>query len=108
MTTKTSQTELAARLRISEEEAHILASIFSSYLADQQIFAFGSRATGKHLWRFSDLDLAITNPLSNSQHAAVTEALDDSMLTFAVDLVELPRLDPDFRSRIEPDLIRLA
>jgi hypothetical protein len=99
---------LPESLHISNQERGILTILFANHLRGYEVFPFGSRATGKHLRRFSDLDLAVGQSLSTRQPAAFVDALDDSMLTFAFDLVELPLLDPDFRLRIEPDLLRIA
>jgi predicted nucleotidyltransferase len=101
------QTGLADRLRISEREWILLADILHRQIPEKAVWAFGSRATGKHIKRFSDLDLAIAGRLTPAEHAAISEALDEAPINFKVDLVELDLVDADFRKRIEPDFIRL-
>lgn len=83
-----------------------LSTILQTHLPGRRILAFGSRATGHRVKRFSDLDLAIDgNPLPMKQVALLDKALDESRLPFKVDVVELALLTPEFRARIEPDLV---
>jgi predicted nucleotidyltransferase len=85
-----------------------LSAILRNHLPGRRIFAFGSRATRVRLKRFSDLDLAVDgSELTLRDAAMLDEALDESRLPFKVDVVCLEALTPEFRSRIEPDLILL-
>jgi predicted nucleotidyltransferase len=105
--TSSAQIALAERLQISEREGAILAEILERYLAGRTVWAFGSRATGKRVKRFSDLDLALPGRLTWEERTAVSEVFDESLLSFKVDVVELDLVDTDFRQRIEKDFVLL-
>jgi predicted nucleotidyltransferase len=105
--TSSAQIALAERVQISEREGAIVAEILEKYLAGRTVWAFGSRATGKHVKRFSDLDLAVPGRLTWEERAALNEAFDESLLSFKVDVVELDLVDTDFRQRIEKDFVLL-
>ena len=90
------QANTAERLHISEHEWQILISILSEYLPCKTVWAFGSRATGRQPRRFSDLDLAVRGKLTSAERAAVVDALDESLLSFKVDVVEMETVDAEF------------
>jgi len=101
------QTGLAERLRISEREWGIVAEILAAHLAGRTVWAFGSRATGKRVKRFSDLDLAIGGRLSSRERADLNEAFDEALINFKVDVVEKELVDADFWERIEKEFVVL-
>ena len=84
-----------------------LSAILRAHLPDRPVWAFGSRATGKRLRRFSDLDLVVggNKAMPMLLRATLHEAFDESRLPFKVDLADLATLASDFRARIEPDLV---
>ncbi len=84
-----------------------LAAILRAHLPGRRVWAFGSRATGRRVKRFSDLDLAVEGELTLREAALLEEALDESRLPFKVDIAELSSLTPDFRARIEPEMVLL-
>ena len=85
-----------------------LAAILREHLPGRRAWAFGSRATGNRVKPFSDLDLAIDEPaLSLHESAMLEEALDESRLPFKIDIVELATISPEFRARIEPEMVLL-
>lgn len=93
-------------IAVEPHEWEELAGILRTHVPDRRVWAFGSRATGLRLKRFSDLDLAIEGTaLSLREAALLDEALDESRLPFKVDVVSLASLAPEFRARIEPDLV---
>lgn len=93
---------------IQPHEWEELSTILRKHLPGCKVLAFGSRATGRRVKRFSDLDLAIEGKEMTLKEAALLEeALDESRLPFKVDVVELSRLAPEFRAHIEPDLVLL-
>jgi type I restriction enzyme S subunit len=93
-------------IAVEPHEWELLAEILRAYLPGCRIWAFGSRATGRRVKRFSDLDLAIDGgPLPLKEAALLDEALDESRLPFKVDVVELAVLTPEFRARIEPEWV---
>ena len=83
-----------------------LRSILSAHLPNRRVWAFGSRATGRRVKRFSDLDLLIeADSLSFGELALLDEALDESRLPFKVDIVQSATLMPEFFARIQPELV---
>lgn len=88
-----------------EELSHLL----QTHLPGRRVWAFGSRATGNRVRRFSDLDLAVGGEeLPLELLDTLREALDESRLPFKVDIVDLATLTPEFRARIEPDMVLLT
>jgi uncharacterized protein len=85
-----------------------LAAILRAHLPGRRVWAFGSRATRVRLKRFSDLDLAVEGgELPLREAARLHEALDESRLPFKVDIVDLATVTPEFRARIEPEMVLL-
>jgi predicted nucleotidyltransferase len=83
-----------------------LAAILRRHLPGRKVWAFGSRATGQRMKRFSDLDLAVDGEaLTLGERARLAEALEESALPFKVDVVELATVTPEFRTRIEPEFV---
>jgi predicted nucleotidyltransferase len=101
------QAEIGKRLTISEREWDIVSEILTKHLAGRTVWAFGSRATGRRVKQFSDLDLAVSGQLTWAKRAALSEAFDDSLLNFKVDVVESSMVDADFWARIERDFVVL-
>jgi predicted nucleotidyltransferase len=91
---------------IEPREWKELSAILESYAPGNRVWAFGSRATGRRVRRFSDLDIVIGGEeLPFDQIAKLREALDESRLPFKVDIVQISMLTPEFRSRIEPEMV---
>jgi len=103
--TTAAQSGVAERLQISDREWLLVTEILDRYLAGRTVWAFGSRATGRHLKRFSDLDLAVAGRLTWSERAALSEAFDEALISFRVDVVEREMVDADFWERIEKDFV---
>lgn len=83
-----------------------IAAILKAHMPERRVWAFGSRATGQRVKRFSDLDLAIEGiELTLRQRALLDEAFDESRLPFKVDIVDLATVTPQFRARIAPDFV---
>jgi predicted nucleotidyltransferase len=83
-------------------DAALVRSILDSHVPEVDVWAFGSRATGKAK-RYSDLDIALMSEqrMTFSALAALEAAFEDSDLPFKVDVVEIARVAPAFRSIIE-------
>lgn len=66
-----------------------------------QVFLFGSRATGG-AGRYSDIDIGIlaSAPLPAGLLAELREALEESRIIYAVDVVDLGEVPDAFRSRV--------
>jgi len=96
-------------IMIEPREWELLAAILRTHLAGRRVWAFGSRATGRRVKRFSDLDLAVEGePLPLGLAARLDEALDEAPLPFKVDVTELSALTPEFRKRIEGEMVLVS
>lgn len=83
-----------------------LSSILKAHVPSRRVWVFGSRATGRRVRRFSDLDIAVEGEeLPFDEMATLREALDESRLPFKVDVVQLAMVTPEFQARIEPELV---
>jgi uncharacterized protein len=74
-----------------------------------EVFAYGSRAHGRNLKTFSDLDLCLRGSASVPWEvvARLRIAFEDSDLPFRVDVVDWARLKRDFREAISGDFARI-
>jgi len=99
---------IIASIDISEEQRQILLDLLSKYLANTQVWAFGSRV--KWTTRSnSDLDLVVfSSPEQDSQVSALKEALEESNLPFRVDLLVWDKLPESFQRNIEEGYVVLV
>lgn len=67
-----------------------------------RVYLFGSRASGTAR-PTSDLDIAVlpTAPLPVDALARLRDAFEESTIPYEVDIVDLSRVDPSFRERVE-------
>lgn len=94
------------RIVIEPHQWEELSAILRAHLPGRRVWAFGSRATGRRVRRFSDLDLAVEGREPTLREVALLEeALDESRLPFKVDVVQLATIAPEFRTRIEPEMV---
>ncbi|OFZ30022.1 MAG: hypothetical protein A2622_09195 [Bdellovibrionales bacterium RIFCSPHIGHO2_01_FULL_40_29] len=95
---------------LNDAQKKIVLEILTRHFPNQKYFIFGSRATGKKLKPFSDLDIAIqsTTRLNDPSLAKASEDFSASDLPFKVDLVDLDSISPEFISNIKSDLILLT
>lgn len=85
-------------------ELEIIRAILATHLApDVRVDIFGSRADGRSLKPWSDLDLAIDAgaPLPLATLAALREAFDEAPLRWKVDLVDRRMMSEDFGAQID-------
>ncbi len=99
--------DCAERLQISKREWTLVVEILAAQIPGLTVWAFGSRATGLRVKRFSDLDLAVAGRLTSTERSALSEALDEALINFKVDVAEVDLLDADFKQRIERDFVLL-
>lgn len=68
---------------------------------DAQVFLFGSHATGK-AGRASDIDVAVlpVRELPAGLLSRIRESLQESLVPFKVELVDLSQTDEAFRKRV--------
>ncbi len=96
----------APPVRMEPHEWEIVRAILSRCAPGRSVWAYGSRATGRRLKQYSDLDLVVGPPgLSGLEHANLVDAFDESRLPFKVEFQERERVREEFRDRIEPDLV---
>lgn len=94
------------KIAIEPQQWVELSALLEKFAPGRRVWAFGSRAIGQRVRRFSDLDLALEDKeLSFDDMALLREALDESRLPFKVDVVQLAALTPEFRKRIEPQMV---
>ncbi len=101
---------MKAQPHIQLESAHyqLVLAILTECLPNQEVYAFGSRVTGKAR-RYSDLDLVVIGEkaLSLAKKSAVQEAFSESDLPWKVDLLDWHELSDGFREAIKPQLVLL-
>ncbi|MCY4170617.1 MAG: restriction endonuclease subunit S [Bacteroidetes bacterium] len=93
---------------LSPDHWKIVREALRLHVPDYQVVAFGSRAT----WTakdYSDLDLAILSedPLPVSTLAALREDLEESILPFRVDVIDLASVEEGFRLIIKEQGVTL-
>lgn len=99
---------LAASLGLKLQELEQVLSILAQHVPDRVVWAFGSRARGERVKKFSDLDLAIEGAeLGLSAMGRLAEAFDESRLPFKVDVLQVVSIAPDFLARIAMDKVAL-
>ena len=87
-------------LDISHRDKEILSSLLEYYLPNTVVWAYGSRITG-NTKPWSDLDLVVfTGEEQKYQLSLLKEALEESNLTFRVDLMEWNGLPENFKKNI--------
>ena len=93
------------------EPRHIecVKSILDKFLPGYRVSVYGSRAHGRRLRKFSDLDLAIMadEPLPFRTHAQLEIEFEESNLPIRVDVLDWAATDESFRKIIEKDLVPL-
>ena len=99
--------ERVSGLYMEPHELQIVHDILRRCIPDHKAWAFGSRATGTRLKRFSDLDLAIEGKLALGERARLAEELDESSLPYKVDIVEMDEVEENFKQRIQTDFIAI-
>lgn len=99
----------AGSIAITEEELKIVDAILTEHVPDAEVWAFGSRVTGRAR-PYSDLDLVIETdePLSLGAIAALREAFTDSGLPWKVDLVDWSTLSDELRVQIRSHRMPLS
>ena len=85
---------------VKPRDKEILFSLLTQYLPNTAIRAYGSRVTG-HSRPWSDLDLVLfSNAEQKSCISLLKEALEESNLSFRVDLLEWNSLPDNFKTNI--------
>lgn len=92
-------------LLLEGKDLQTVREILARVIPQHAVWAFGSRAHGRYVWRFSDLDLAVGGQLTCRERAALKNAFEESLLPMLVDVVEMGSVDAEFADRIRPDLV---
>ena len=90
------------QIHCEKEDYEILQNILGHYV----FYAFGSRVKGTHC-RFSDLDLCYKNPIPDEIVADLKHELEESNLSFKVEMINWQRCTQAFKHSIEQDLVLL-
>lgn len=87
---------------LSNTHLQTIKAILLKHVPNYEIWAFGSRTTGKAKL-YSDLDLVIisTTPLPSLTMALLKEAFSESALPFKVDILDWSQLTTEFKHIIE-------
>ncbi len=86
-----------------------LQGILRACVPGRRVWAFGSRATGQRVKRYSDLDLLVDGEgLSMREAAILEEALVESRLPFKVDVLQMGEITADFRERIVGEMVAVV
>lgn len=96
-------------IKIEDKYLKIVIQILKKSFPEARYFVFGSRATGKNLKPYSDLDIAVleVSKINLSLLSQVQEDFSSSDLPFKVDLIDLRSISEDFRNKIESDFIEV-
>lgn len=97
-------------VRITEAELGIVREILDRCLPEGfSTYVFGSRATGKQLKPWSDLDLAIEGPekLDWRILGRLTDEFDEALLDWKVDVIDLNAVSPQFRRIVDAHKVAL-
>ena len=88
------------KLNINPPDKEILFPLLEKYLPYTTVWAYGSRATG-YAQPWSDLDLVVfSNAEQKHRISMLKEALEESNLSFRVDLLEWDSLPDNFKTNI--------
>jgi predicted nucleotidyltransferase len=87
--------------RGEEEVIGAIVSTITTYLQPKRILLFGSRARGKGK-RYSDFDVALEGvAMTHRRERELKDALDVRLGIFSVDLINLDKVDPEFKALIK-------
>jgi len=96
-----------AQVDIKPRDKEILLSLLKRYLPETKIMAYGSRVAGQ-AQPWSDLDLVVfANPERKPRISLLKEALEESGLSFRVDILEWDSLPDNFKTNISSCAITL-
>ena len=90
-------------MRLSED--FIRETLLRYLHSDTAVYLYGSRARGDAAWN-SDYDLWVDSDLPRYQINEITENLDESFVSFHVDLVTTPMLRGEFGERVRAEAKR--
>lgn len=89
---------------LKEEDRQIVEEILNRLAPNLDVFVFGSRATGKHLKKFSDLDLAFvskTGVIDGKIISKLNHEFEESDLPIRVDVIDLSTVSENFSNIVK-------
>ncbi|MBN1982561.1 MAG: nucleotidyltransferase domain-containing protein [Chitinivibrionales bacterium] len=89
-------------MKIDQKDKDALLRIIRQFFPDAEIWAFGSRVSGKGLKPFSDIDLVVktSDPIDVTTMVEVENAFNESDIALKVDIVQWKDLSERFRKQI--------
>ena len=93
-------------INLDKTQLEIVQKILQKYLPNLEVWAFGSRVNG-NATIYSDLDLAMIDPIDKNLAINLREAFDESNLKIKVDVVDFANSSDDFRANIKQKYIVL-
>ncbi len=99
-------------LHIDEKHLNIIISIIKSVtgLDNCPVYLYGSRIQGKSV-KYSDVDIAIDyngDFLPDNIKVNISSLLENSLLPYTVDIIDINAVSPVFKAKIEKDFVRLV
>jgi nucleotidyltransferase substrate binding protein (TIGR01987 family) len=99
-------------LHIDEKHLNIIKSLLKSIveLDSCPVYFYGSRIQGKSV-KYSDVDIAIDfhgKSLPDAIKLNLSSLLENSLLPYTVDIVDINAVSPVFRAKIEKDFVKLV
>jgi nucleotidyltransferase substrate binding protein (TIGR01987 family) len=98
-------------IHIDEKHLNIIKSIIKSIAEFEncQIYLYGSRIQGKSV-KYSDVDIAIDyhgKSLPDTIKLNLSSQLENSLLPYTVDILDINAISPVFKARIESEFVKL-
>jgi len=98
-------------IHIDEKHLNLIKSIIKSIpeFENCPIYLYGSRIQGKSV-KYSDVDIAIDyhgKYLPDNIKLNLTSLLENSLLPYTVDIIDINAVSPVFKTRIEKDFVKL-
>jgi len=88
---------------IEQSELDEVLEILSRLVPQYEVWAFGSRVSGKNLRKFSDLDLAIITDKKLGNLWKIKDAFSLSQLPFSVDIIDWTKTEDYFKDIIKKE-----
>jgi nucleotidyltransferase substrate binding protein (TIGR01987 family) len=98
-------------LHIDEKHLNVITSIIKNIkeLNNCLVYLYGSRIQGKSV-KYSDVDIAIDyhgESLPNAIKTNLSSLLENSLLPYTVDILDINTVSPVFKAKIEKDFVKL-
>jgi nucleotidyltransferase substrate binding protein (TIGR01987 family) len=98
-------------LHIDEKHLNVITSIIKSIteLNNCPVYLYGSRIQGKSV-KYSDVDIAVDyhgKPLPDAIKSNLSSLLENSLLPYSVDIIDVNTVSPVFKAKIEKDFVKL-